>query len=44
MEKIVEHQVAMQLAERGISKRDLSPLEYLKLLYDMAIKLLVELK
>jgi hypothetical protein len=44
MQKIVEHQVYMELKDQGILISDLKDLEYLKLLYNMAIKLLVELK
>ena len=42
-EKIIKHQVNMGLKEKGLSEKDLSHFEYLKLKYKVAIKLLCEL-
>lgn len=41
--KIVEHQVALMLSEKGLSKRDLDNYEYLRYKYEVAIRLLCEL-
>ena len=42
-EKIIQHQVNMGLKEKGLSEKDLTHFEYLKLKYEVAIKLLCEL-
>ena len=42
-EKIIKHQVNLELKEKGLSKNNLNDLEYLKLKYEVAIKLLCEL-
>lgn len=42
-EKIIKHQVNLGLKEKGLSEKDLSQMEYLKLKYEVAIKLLCEL-
>ena len=42
-EKIIKHQVNMRLKEKGLSQKDLTHFEYLKLKYEVAIKLLCEL-
>ena len=42
-EKIIKHQVNMGLREKGLSEKDLTHFEYLKLKYEVAIKLLCEL-
>ena len=42
-EKIIKHQVNIHLKDKGLSEKDLSHFEYLKLKYEVAIKLLCEL-
>ena len=42
-EKIIKHQVNMSLKEKGLSQKDLNQMEYLKLKYEVALKLLCEL-
>lgn len=42
-EKIIKHQVNMSLKEKGLSEKDLNQMEYLKLKYEVAIKLVCEL-
>ena len=42
-EKIIKHQVNMVLKDKGLSEKDLTQFEYLKLKYEVAIKLLCEL-
>ena len=42
-EKIIKHQVNMSLKEKGLSEKDLNQMEYLKLKYEVALKLLCEL-
>jgi len=44
MGKIVEHQVRLDLSKRGLSKHSLKLYEYNYELYQMALKLLVELR
>jgi len=44
MGKVVEHQVAISLRDRGLTKNSLKLYEYNLELYKMALKLLVELK
>lgn len=43
IEKIIKHQVSSGLKEKGLSEKDLNQMEYLKLKYEVAIKLLCEL-
>lgn len=42
-EKIIQHQVNMDLKDKGLLRKDLRDIEYLKLKYEVAIKLLCEL-
>ena len=42
-EKIIQHQVNMDLKDKGLMRNDLKDIEYLKLKYEVAIKLLCEL-
>ena len=42
-EKIIQHQVDMVLRDKGLIRKDLKEIEYLKLKYEVAIKLLCEL-
>lgn len=42
--KIIEHQVFLILQEKGLSRSDLNNHEYLKYKYEVAIKLLLELR
>ena len=41
-EKIIKHQVNMGLKEKGVFEKDLSHFEYLKLKYEIAVKLLCD--
>lgn len=43
MKKIVSHQVELSLTERDLSRSDIGEKQYNNELYDMAIKMLVEL-
>ena len=43
MKKIIEHQVSLSLQERSLTKSDVGTKQYKEELYDMAIKILVEL-
>jgi hypothetical protein len=42
-ENIIEHQVILELKERGLKKGDLSAYEWLSYKYKMALRLLEEL-
>lgn len=42
-EKIIKHQVNLGLKEKGLSEKDLNQMEYLKLKYEVALRLLCEL-
>ena len=42
MKSIVEHQVLLTLNERELSFQDIGRKQYMQELYDMAIKMLVE--
>jgi len=43
MKKIIEHQVLLSLQERDLTKNDIGIKQYKDELYEMAIKMLVEL-
>jgi hypothetical protein len=43
MKKVVEYQVYLDLRDRGLTVDDIGPRQYQKELYNMAIRLLVEL-
>ena len=44
MIKVIEHQVSIELRHKGLKSDDLNELEHMKLKYEMAIKLLRELR
>jgi hypothetical protein len=43
MKKIIEHQVNLSLQDRSLTKSDIGTKQYQQELYEMAIKMLVEL-
>ena len=43
MDKVVKHQVQLSLKDRDLTARDIGTKQYQKELYEMALKLLVEL-
>ena len=43
MKKVIEHQVKLSLRDRQLTKSDVGTKQYQSELYDMAVKMLVEL-
>lgn len=42
-EKIINHQVVLDLKDKGLTIKDLKDIEYIKLKYEVALQLLCEL-